>query len=40
MKPWRWILNAVAPKGSPVFLAGTISFLITVLVSIYVRSWR
>jgi hypothetical protein len=40
MKSWRWIRNAVAPKGPPVFLAGVIGFLITVLISIYVRSWR
>jgi len=26
-----WIRNAVAPKGPPVFLAGVIGFLITVL---------
>lgn len=32
MKSWRWIRNAVAPKGPPVFLAGVIGFLITVLI--------
>jgi hypothetical protein len=38
MKLWRWLQNAVAPKGPPVILVGTITFLISVLVSIYMRS--
>ena len=39
MKLWRWLQNAVAPTGSPVFLVGTITFLISVLFSIYIRAW-
>jgi hypothetical protein len=38
MKLWRWLQNAVAPTGPPVFLVGVIAFLISVLVSIYMRS--
>ena len=37
MRFWRWLQDAIAPKGSPVFLAGIIAFLFSVLVSIYVR---
>jgi hypothetical protein len=38
MKLWRWLQNAVAPAGPPVFLVATIAFLISVLCSIYLRS--
>jgi hypothetical protein len=38
MKIWRWLKNALAPTGPPVFLVGAIAFLVAVLISIYVRS--
>jgi hypothetical protein len=38
VKLWRWLQNAVAPTGPPVFLVGVIAFLISVLISIYMRS--
>jgi hypothetical protein len=38
MKLWRWLQDAIAPKGPPVFLVGAIAFLISVLVSVYIRS--
>ena len=38
MKFWRWLRDAIAPNGPPVFLVATIAFLISILVSIYIRS--
>jgi hypothetical protein len=38
MKFWRWLQDALAPTGPPVFLVGVIAFLISVLISIYIRS--
>jgi hypothetical protein len=38
MKLWRWLQNAVAPTGPPMFLVVLIAFLISVLISIYMRS--
>lgn len=29
MKIWRWLREAIAPKGPPVFLVGAIAFLIS-----------
>lgn len=38
MRVWRRLKTAVAPTGTPVFLAGLIAFLLTVLLSVYLRS--
>jgi hypothetical protein len=35
MKLWRWLQDAIAPTGPPVFLVGIIGFLISVLMTIY-----
>jgi hypothetical protein len=37
VKFWRRLRDAIAPKGAPVFLVGAIAFLISVLVSLYIR---
>jgi|EndMetStandDraft_7_1072992.scaffolds.fasta_scaffold05967_7 hypothetical protein len=37
MKIWLWLREAIAPNGPPVFLLGAIAFLISLLVSIYIR---
>jgi hypothetical protein len=38
MKIWRWLREALSPKGTPVFLVAIIAFLLSTLVSIYLRS--
>jgi len=42
MKRWKqvseWSREAIAPKGTPVFLVAVIAFLLSTVVSIYLRS--
>ncbi len=33
----RRLRDAIAPKGAPVFLVGVIAFLVSLLVSLYIR---
>ena len=40
MKISKRLREALSPKGPPVFLAAIIAFLLSVLVSIYLRSLR
>lgn len=37
MKFWRRMRDVIAPKGQPVFLAAAIAFLVSLLVSLYIR---
>ena len=38
MKFWKWLRDALSPKGTPVFLVAFIAFLLSMLITIYIRS--
>jgi hypothetical protein len=39
MRYWsRWLRDAIAPQGTPVYLVAIIAFLISMIASIYLRS--
>ena len=38
MKFWKWLRDALSPNGTPVFLVAFIAFLLSMLITIYIRS--